>query len=196
LLDGCCLHGDWDLLKIPVRTKWDFAIGRFANCTRLRPNPDSKTPSSYTALHQATCHGAPVKIVQGLIKLGSSRQCIFSLASTHFNLCLSSIGGLRTTNGKTQLSNLSMRGHRHLYDILMPTGLPEVTDEELSQVEAHFHKIIVEEAGGVLKPESMRFPLGVLRGQPRVWMPILGMYGVYVQSISVQSSRHILWCFT
>jgi hypothetical protein len=187
--------GDWDLLKIPVRTKWCFAIGRFANCTRLRPNPPHGIH-----LPQAACHGAPVKIVQGLIELGSSRQCIFSLALTHFNLCLSSIGGLRTTNGKTQLSNLSMRGHRHLYDILMPTGLPEVTDEELSQVEAHFHKIIVEEAGGVLKPESMRFPLGDLRGQPRVWMPIPGMYGVYVQSVSlfnlVTSIRHILWCFT
>jgi hypothetical protein len=61
----------------------------------------------------------------------------------------------------------------------MPTGLPEVTDEELSQVEAHFHKVIAEEARGIFKPESMRFPpLGLLRDQPRVWMPVPGMYGV------------------
>jgi hypothetical protein len=77
--------GDWGTLLKVTR----FAIRRFANCTRLRPNPDSKTPwrpSSYTALHQAAWHGAPIEIVQGLIELGSSRQCILSLPSSDFTL--------------------------------------------------------------------------------------------------------------
>jgi hypothetical protein len=68
-------RGDWEaLFRIAVRGSWDFAYGRFANCTRLLRNPQgARTPSRYTALHQAAWHGAPVNIVQGLIELGASR---------------------------------------------------------------------------------------------------------------------------
>lgn len=75
-------HGNWDaLFKIAVRSKSDFAIGRFANSTRLRPksNDGNWKPSGYTALHQAAWYGAPVEIVQGIAELGASRGSIISI---------------------------------------------------------------------------------------------------------------------
>lgn len=91
------------------------------------------------------------------------------------------IGGIRTTDGKGQrpLDIAEEKGHEHLYDILTPKGLPEVSEEELLKVQACFHEVILHEARGIFKPDSMRFPdLGVLRDLPRVWMPVPGMYGV------------------
>jgi len=159
--------GNWDaLFRIAVRYEQD--MGRFANSSRLHPrfdatsgNPFVGKLSGYTALHQAAWHGAPVEIVQGLIELGASR-------------------GIRTTDGKRQrpLDIANEKNHEHLYDILTPRGLPEVSDEELLKVEAHFHEVVVAEARGVFKSDSMRLPdLGLLRDHPRVWMPIPGMYG-------------------
>ena len=91
------------------------------------------------------------------------------------------LGGVRTTDGKKQrpLDIALEKGHEHLYDILTPRGLPEVSEEELLKVEAHFHEVIIEEARGVFDPDSMRLPdLDLLRDQREVWMPIPGMCGV------------------
>jgi hypothetical protein len=91
-MDAAC-NADWDaLLRIAAHVKYDFALGRLANATRLRSSSDPKDASTdsltslessaYTALHQAAWNGAPVDIVQALIELGASRT-IFLYNSLH-----------------------------------------------------------------------------------------------------------------
>jgi hypothetical protein len=94
---------------------------------------------------------------------------------------LTHTGGLRTTDGKNQrpLDIAREKGHAHLYAILSTNNLPQVSDTDLAQVEAHFHTVILCEAMGTFKPELMRLPdLGMLRDKPRVSMQVPGMHGV------------------
>jgi len=196
--------GNWDaLFRIAVRYEQD--MGRFANSSRLHPrfdatsgNPFVGKLSGYTALHQAAWHGAPVEIVQGLIELGASRVFILSSLPLLYDSSSTKLGGIRTTDGKRQrpLDIATEKNHEHLYDILTPRGLPEVSDEELLKVEAHFHEVVVAEARGVFKSDSMRLPdLGLLRDHPRVWMPIPGMYGVRVNLPMFPFSKQFLTPF-
>ena len=186
-------NGNWHaLLSIAVRPGYDFVTRDVANSTRLRPEPDANgqnalewKPSGYTALHQAAWWGAPIEVVRGLIELGASRAFIIpTLFNIHLIPVFRDSGGIRTTDGKRQrpLDIAREKGHKHLYDILTPRGLPEISDDELSRVEAHFHKVILGEVSGdAFKPESMRLrlpDLGMLRDLPRVSMPVPGMFGV------------------
>jgi hypothetical protein len=151
------------VLRIAVRTTWDY--GRYANSAGLRPRkgatPSARNPAGYTALHLAAWHGPSVDIVQGLLKLGASR-------------------GLKTADDKKEraLDIARRRGHAHLYDMLTPQGLPDVSDADLAKVEAHFHTVVVEEARGIFTPSMLLPDLGLLRDHPRIWMPVPGMYGV------------------
>jgi hypothetical protein len=59
-MDAAC-NADWDApLRIAAHVKYDFALGRLANATRLCSSSDSKNASTlessaYSALHQAAC---------------------------------------------------------------------------------------------------------------------------------------------
>jgi hypothetical protein len=65
--------------------------------------------------------------------------------------------------------------------ILAPPGdkIPQVSDEDLAKIQQHFQKIVLEEARGIFKLESMKIPdLSLLREVDKIWMPVPGMYGV------------------
>jgi len=107
--------------------------------------------------------------------------CSPSSVYLHTKAPYQSPGGIRTTDGKNQrpLDIAREKGHKHLYAILSIDLLPQVSDDELAEVERHFHAVILEEARGVFKLESMQLPqLGMLRDKPRITMQIPGMYGV------------------
>jgi hypothetical protein len=103
--------------------------------------------------------------------------------------CCAKPGSLRTTGDKRQypLDIARENGHKHLFDILSPQGLPEVSEEDLLKIEIHCHKVVLAEAGSIFKPNSMRLPdLCMLRDnpRPRIWMPVPGMYGVRSSGLS------------
>lgn len=73
------------------------------------------------------------------------------------------------------------KGFTELVPILEPPPdlLPHITPEALSKIQAHFQKVVLEEARGIFKLESMKVAdLSLLREVQSIWMAVPGMYGV------------------
>lgn len=117
--------------------------------------------SRYTPLHQAAHGGAPADIVRRLIGLGALRT-------------------LRNARGERSVDVAARRGHQHLIGVLTPQLKHRVPLDALLKIQAHFHAVIRDSAGDLVKEHARRLPeLEPLLelDPPEMWFPIPGMYG-------------------
>lgn len=137
---------------------------------RLLENPDLNVngwrvggKSGYTVLHQAAHGGAPLEVVQAILKRGAFRT-------------------QRTTGGDRAVDIARQRGHQHLLEVLQPAPLMTVSSEKLTLIEGYLHQVIRERDGvqELLEQSRMRLPpLEALTEIPghHLWFPVPGMYG-------------------
>ncbi len=117
--------------------------------------------SLYAPLHQAAYNGAPVDIVDRLIRLGAFRT-------------------LRNAHGERALDVAERRGHRHLHAVLAPVLHHQLPSAELLQMQAHFHAVIRGRIDEPLPDHGLRLPeLEALLEleRPQMWFPVPGMCG-------------------
>jgi hypothetical protein len=57
--------------------------------------------------------------------------------------------------------------------------LPQISDEMLNKIQEHFSAVVLDEARGIYKPETMKMvDVRVMREVKKVFMRVPGMYGV------------------
>ena len=108
--------------------RWDRVI------EILRQNPELVNTirpggkSAYTPLHQAAHGGAPVEIVEELLRLGAWRT-------------------LRNVHGKRPFDIAQEKGYRQLLEILEPVDCKKISFENINRMTVHFHTMILNRYG-------------------------------------------------
>ncbi len=140
---------------------WPLVLGMLQNDKTLSANhwrPGGK--SLYTPLHQAAWHGAPLEVVDALVKRGAWRT-------------------LRTAKGDTALDIARDKGHRHLTEMLTPKTPPRDDLLVIDWLDLQLAELVE----GRIPPEldiELRHPAcSVLTEIPTksLWYPVPGMYG-------------------
>lgn len=138
--------------------------GAFAILTEFPELINSSRPdgrSWYAPLHQAAHGGAPVDVVERLVRHGAWRL-------------------LRTAGGDLPAEIARRRGHAHLLALLEPRQLVDLLAEELSEIQHRFHAVIRGRAGELVDEHRLRLPdLAVLTEcePPAAWFAVPGMHG-------------------
>lgn len=115
----------------------------------------------YTPLHQAAHGNAPVEVVQQMVAMGAWRT-------------------LKNAHGERAVDIARRKKHQHLLQLLEPVYKTHVSQEALQKIQQHFHKIILEQAGNLVKKSQLRLPelVPLLEiDKPKMWFPVPGMYG-------------------
>lgn len=136
----------------------------------------------YAPLHQAAHGGAPLEVVEQLIRLGAWRT-------------------LRNAAGERPVDIAATRGHRHICGILEPVYEHRVPQETILAIQSHFHAIIRGRADELVKEHELRLPeLEPLLelAQPEMWFPVPGMYGGFKYRLHLYGGETKLisesWC--
>jgi hypothetical protein len=132
--------------------------------------------SLYTPLHQAAHGGAPADIVGRLIGLGALRT-------------------IRNARGERPVDVAAMRGHQHLIDVLAPQIKHRVPLDALLEIQAHFHAVILDSVGDLVKEHALRLPeLEPLLelDPPEMWFPVLGMHGGFSYRLATTGADALL----
>lgn len=118
--------------------------------------------SGFTPLHQAAYWGAPMPVVEELLRLGAFRT-------------------LRTSKGDRAVDVARRRGHAALLDILNPRVVSAIGADDIELLEAHFHALIRERARELVLEHRLRLPLLEPMTEfavgKRFRFPVPGMYG-------------------
>lgn len=129
--------------------------GDWVNASRL----GGKT--QYAPLHQAAHAGAPIEIVDQLIRMGAFRT-------------------LQNARGERPIDVAERRGHYQLREILAPQLKHLIPVGVLLKIQFHFHEVIRGRIDRQLPNHELRLPeLDPLLelDQPQIWFPVPGMYG-------------------
>ncbi|RZQ60753.1 ankyrin repeat domain-containing protein [Amycolatopsis suaedae] len=151
-LSQAAFSGDWEGVFTHLRRDEGGP-----NATRLGGR------SGYTVLHQAAYHGAPVAVVERLVRAGGFRA-------------------IRDNNGDRPIDLASRFRHDHLIDALKPPLRHAVPTKILTALQQGLETLITEDSGfgEVWRDAGMRMPqLEVLTEleDPELWVPVPGMYG-------------------
>jgi hypothetical protein len=117
--------------------------------------------SQFATLHQAAHAGAPIEIVDRLIRMGAFRT-------------------LQNVRGERPIDVAERRGHYQLRDILEPQLKHLVPVGVLLKIQLHFHEVIRGRIDRQLPNHDLRLPeLEPLLelDRPQMWFPVPGMYG-------------------
>ena len=136
----------------------------------------------YAPLHQAAHGGAPVDVVERLIRLGAWRT-------------------LRNAAGERPVDVAARRGHPHLLGILEPVHEHRVPQETVLAIQSHFHAVIRGRADELVREHELRLPeLEPLLelDEPEMWFPVPGMYGGFKYRLDLRGGETKLisesWC--
>src|SRR4051812_4682526 len=99
--------------------------------------PDGR--SRYAPLHQAAHGGATAGVVLELVNMGAWR-------------------GLREAKGERPVDIAKRRGHGHLLGVLEPPDRIELSGSVLGLIQTHFHTVIKQRCGTILKSHRIRLP--------------------------------------
>lgn len=139
--------------------------------------------SLYAPLHQAAYGGAPPDVVAGLLRAGAWRM-------------------LRNAQRERPVDIALTRGHRSLVEWLTPQPVRFVPDDTLSNIQRHFHQMIVGRIAH-LRVDVLRLPelepLLELDAQAGpVWFAVPGMYGGFRYALRAEGEAAMLvstsWC--
>lgn len=117
--------------------------------------------SWYTPLHQAAYSGAPLSVVQRLIKLGAFRT-------------------IENARGERPVDVAERNGHQHLLKVLEPALYHRVPAGVIRKIQSYFHEVIKGRIDAELPNHNLRLPeLSPLLElqRPQMWFPVPGMYG-------------------
>lgn len=117
--------------------------------------------SWYTPVHQAAHSGAPLEVVQRLIKLGAFRT-------------------IENARGERPVDVAERNGHQHLLEVLEPVLQHRVPAGVLRKIQSYFYEVIRGRIDSELPNHNLRLPelpplLELQR--PHMWFPVPGMYG-------------------
>jgi len=160
-----------------------------ANGTRaLKQRPDLVNipflddPLWFAPLHQGAYNKAPLKVIQKLLSLGAWRT-------------------LKTIKGEKPVDLCPKGTQEDLVKLLTPIYKRKADQNVLSQIEKHFHEVIIQRIKCLQRWSSLRLPdLEVLFeiNKPKMWFPVPGMYGGFLFNLKVDkgSLRLIseMWC--
>ena len=90
-------------------------------------------------MHQAAYGGAPESVARELVDRGAWR-------------------GLRTASGERPLDIALRSGHESLREVLTPTRVLDVPDEELRAIQDHFHDLIRGRVAELVEEHQLRLP--------------------------------------
>ena len=123
--------------------------------------------SWYAPLHQAAYGGAPEPVARELVDRGAWR-------------------GLRTASGERPLDIAIRFGHESLREVLTPTRVLDVPDEELRAIQDHFHDVIRGRVAELVEEHQLRLPeLEVLLEAPSAYFSVPGMTGGFSMRLAV-----------
>lgn len=118
--------------------------------------------SLYAPLHQAAHGGAPVGVIDEMLKIGAWRN-------------------LQNARGERPIDVARKRAHHHLIPILKPKLEQDVPLRILLKLQSHFHQVIHERADHLVKEHALRLPelepLLEMKKDTVVWFAVPGMYG-------------------
>ena len=139
-------------------------------------------PSWYAPLHQAADAGAPIEVVQRLLRVCAWR--------TLQNAC-----------GERPVDIAERKQRRHLLQILTPEPRHRVPPGVLRKIQDHFHDVIRGRAADLVREEALRLPelepLLELE-TPATWFAVPGMYGGFSYRLDLSRPEATLvsesWC--
>ncbi|MGG5171049.1 hypothetical protein ACQR35_02570 [Pseudarthrobacter sp. J1738] len=122
--------------------------------------------SWFTPLHQAAWHGAPVVIVNRLLRLGAWRS-------------------LRNADGDRPIDIAAKRGHHHLFTALAVPDLTLQEQQNFTSWDAHLAGLIAERTRTLTPTRFRQVPTEILAldDLESLWVPYPGMYGGFDVSI-------------
>jgi hypothetical protein len=149
------------LTDVCKRYDWPEALRMLENRSDLINSVRPDGHSLFTPLHQAAHGGAPVDVVERMLRLGA-----------HRSIC--------EAKGKRAVDIAIERSHTHLAQVLEPQFTWAVGPEVLSPIEKRFHKLIRTVSRGLAEEHRLRLPqlapmLEV--NHVRFFFAIPGMYG-------------------
>ncbi|MDP9474166.1 MAG: ankyrin repeat domain-containing protein [Actinomycetota bacterium] len=139
--------------------------------------------SLYAPLHQAAHGGAPVKVIDEMLKIGAWRT-------------------LQNARGERPVDIARKRAHHHLIPILEPQLKQDVPLGILLKLQSHFHRVIRGRADHLVDERTLRLPeleplLEMEKGTV-VWFAIPGMYGGFAYRLERAGVDPLLvaesWC--
>ena len=143
------------------RYDWTKVVSILGDHEKLVNTSRPDGSSLYTPLHQAAHGGAPVEIVEKLIRMGAWRT-------------------LQNARGERAVDIASKKGHPDLVEVLDPLMKRRVPAGILLKIQDYFHEVIRGRADELVSKHGLRLPaLEPLLEYERTtfWFSIPGMYG-------------------
>jgi hypothetical protein len=151
--------------------EWATVVRLVEQAHRLGPNRWRIGGQSwFTPLHQAAWHGAPVEVVDRLVRLGAWTS-------------------LREAGGRRAVDIARERGHDHLLDALAASDLSARGQERFHRWDEHLQRLIATRTEGLAPVRVRPIPTEVvaLEGLDPLWFAFPGMYGGF--SVSTYKGR-------
>lgn len=137
--------------------------------------------SRFAPLHQAALGGAPIEVVQKLVKMGAWRT-------------------LQNAEGERSLDIAVLSGHQHLLRALEPVYVSTIPLGILLKIQHQFHELIRTRVSKLVAEHALRLPelepmLELVK--PEMWFPVPGMYGGFSYKLNVEIRPSLTvesWC--
>lgn len=150
-----------DLAKAAKFNNWPRVIEILADHPYMANSTRPGGSSLYAPLHQAAHWGASVEVIHQLLSLGAWRT-------------------LRTMAGEQPIDIAKRRRHAHILEPLIPIYKHHVKNDELRDIQAQFHSVILDRTKNMELEANLRLPeLEPLLelNEPKMWFSVPGMYG-------------------
>lgn len=118
-------------------------------------------PSWLAPIHQLALENSPSEVIGRILSMGAWRT-------------------LKTINGDKAIDIANKKGYRHLAKLLEPVYRHTADIKVLSEIQKHFHQVIIGRINVIPDWQSLRLPdLEVLleNKKPHMWFSVPGMYG-------------------
>jgi hypothetical protein len=168
---NCAKNYDWSRLLVLLTQHPELV-------NTVRPGGKSW----FAPIHQAAHGGASPEVVRALLDLGAWRT-------------------LKNAAGDRAVDIARAKSHAKLLAILDPVFMQSVPQPILEGIQAHFHELIRQRAGELVREHMLRLPVlePILEFPPRkFWFAIPGMYGGFAYWLVEGRTSTVLvsesWC--
>jgi hypothetical protein len=157
---------DWQILikkleQVIKAHEWDEMFTILDKDPELINTCFLDSPSWHAPIHQLALENSPSEIIEKILSMGAWRT-------------------LKTINGDKAIDIANKKGYQHLAKLLGPVYRHTPDIKVLSEIQRHFHQVIIGRISVIPDWQSLRLPdLEVLLEikQSHMWFSVPGMYG-------------------